>query len=147
MLADAFIAGREVAAEPRALIASKRKNLGVGDVQKKIAAEGDKIKSTDKKTVISREKANRIGLWKMDTEDRSFNDQDARQRWGYNSKEYIQWKVQRQYDISTPEQKKMLDDLTTSEKGSYNWKFNTEANGMSDYKKTKPNPLDEIIEG
>jgi len=119
--------------------------IGVSDVEKKIAKESDNVKSGDSKTVIKTPK--NIGLWKADTESRSFNDQAARQRWGYNSKEYIQWRLQRQYDISTPEQKKRLDDLSTSSKGTYNWKFNTEDNGMSDYAKTKPNPLDEIIKG
>ncbi len=119
--------------------------IGVSDVEKKIAAEADKVKSKDKKTVVKTPK--NIGLWKADPNSMSFNDAAARERWGYNSKEYIQWRLQRQYDVSTPEQKKRLDDLSTSEKSSYNWKFNTEDNGMSDYAKTKPNPLDEIIGG
>ena len=119
--------------------------IGVSDAEKKIAKESDDVKTKDDRTIVKTPK--NIGLWKADTEDRRFNETDARQRWGYNSKEYIQWMLQRQYDISTPEQKKRLDDLSSSEKGAYNWKFNTEDNGMSDYAKTKPNPLDEIIEG
>jgi|TARA_E500000305_G_C3926446_1_gene190698 hypothetical protein len=104
------------------------------------------VKNTSSITVpkpLTSQERSRIGLWKADTESKSFTINEAASRWGRGSKDFEQWKLQRQYENMPKEAQEKIDALEKGKKGEYNWEFEGPQGITGNYKKTKPDPFDD----